>query len=171
MQSLLWPEIPDLFTSNFGVAAYCLRHGGSAPRIWAVGVAGAMIEAHHQPLKMWILCLYFMGLHISNDQIAHELNVDRSDVHQMTTALREGIVKKAHSDIVKRGGVRRSVCDCRGARVAADCSCNSCQRCGPACWVPTSPVRDVVARRAPPRITFLYESGPCTSGTSPSPAP
>jgi DNA-binding transcriptional regulator LsrR (DeoR family) len=50
----------------------------------------------HQPLKIWILCLYFMGLNVSNDQIAHELDVDRSDVHQMTTALREGIVKKVH---------------------------------------------------------------------------
>ena len=49
----------------------------------------------HQPLKVWVLCLYFMGLNVSNDRIAHELDVDRSDVHQMTTVLREGIVKKA----------------------------------------------------------------------------
>ena len=41
-----------------------------------------------------LLCLYFMGLNLSNDQIAHELDVDRSDVHQMTTQLRQGIVKK-----------------------------------------------------------------------------
>jgi transposase-like protein len=68
---------------------------------------------HHQPLKMWVLCLYFLGLNVSNDHIAHELNVDRSDVQQMTTALREGIVQKAHSDVVERGGVRRSVCGCR----------------------------------------------------------
>jgi len=36
-----------------------------------------------------------MGLNVSNDQIAHELDVNRSDVHQMTTALREGIGKKS----------------------------------------------------------------------------
>jgi hypothetical protein len=35
-------------------------------------------------------------------QIAHELDVDRSDVYQMTTALREGIVKKAYGDPLKR---------------------------------------------------------------------
>jgi transposase-like protein len=54
-----------------------------------------IFAGHHQPLKVWILCLYFMGLNLSNDQIAHELNVDRSDVHQMTTQLRQGIVKKS----------------------------------------------------------------------------
>ncbi len=54
-----------------------------------------IFAGHHQPLKVWVLCLYFMGLNVSNDQIAHELDVDRSDVNQMTTALREGIVKKS----------------------------------------------------------------------------
>jgi hypothetical protein len=44
---------------------------------------------------VWVLGLYFMGLNISNDQMAHELDVDRSDVYQMTTALREGIGKKS----------------------------------------------------------------------------
>jgi len=50
---------------------------------------------HHQPLKGWILCLYFRGLHRSNDHIAHGLDVDRSAVHQMTTQLRQGIVKES----------------------------------------------------------------------------
>ncbi len=49
---------------------------------------------HHQPLKVWILCLYFMGLNISNSQIAEELDLDRSDTQKMTSQLREGIVKK-----------------------------------------------------------------------------
>jgi len=54
-----------------------------------------IFAGHHQPLKVWILCLYFMGLNLSNEQIAKELDVNLSDVHQMTTALREGIVKKS----------------------------------------------------------------------------
>ena len=54
-----------------------------------------IFAGHHQPLQVWILCLYFMGLNLSNDQIAHELDVDRSDVHQMTMQLRQGIVKKS----------------------------------------------------------------------------
>ena len=68
-------------------------------------LSDTIFAGHHQPLKVWVLCLYFMGLNVSNDQIAHELDVNRSDVHQMTTALREGIVKKAQSDAVTRGGV------------------------------------------------------------------
>jgi predicted transcriptional regulator len=39
------------------------------------------------------------------EQIANELDMNRSDVHQMTTQLREGIVKKANRDAIKRGGV------------------------------------------------------------------
>ena len=54
-----------------------------------------IFAGHHQPLKVWILCLYFMGLHVSNEQMAQELEVHVSDVQQMTTQLREGIVKKS----------------------------------------------------------------------------
>ena len=53
-----------------------------------------IFSGHHQPLKVWILCLYFMGLNLSNDQIAKELSLNRSDVFQMTTQLREGVEKK-----------------------------------------------------------------------------
>jgi transposase-like protein len=54
-----------------------------------------IFAGHHQPLKVWILCLYFMGLNLSNEQIASELGVNRSDAQQMTAHLREGIVKKS----------------------------------------------------------------------------
>ena len=37
-------------------------------------------------LKVWILCLSFMGLNVSNEQIAHELSLNESDAYQMTTA-------------------------------------------------------------------------------------
>jgi transposase-like protein len=65
-----------------------------------------IFAGHHQPLTVWMLCLYFMGLNVSNAQMAHELALNRSDVQQMTTQLREGIVKKACGDAVKRGRVR-----------------------------------------------------------------
>ena len=54
-----------------------------------------IFAGHQQPLKVWILCLYCMGLNLSNEQIANELDVDRSDVQQRTTQLRQGIVKKS----------------------------------------------------------------------------
>jgi transposase-like protein len=54
-----------------------------------------IFAGHHQPLKVWVLCLYFMGLNLSNEQIAHELSINESDAYQMTTELRGGIVKKS----------------------------------------------------------------------------
>ena len=56
-----------------------------------------IFAGHHQPLKGWILCLYFMGLNVSNEPMAHELSLHESDVYQMTTAWRGGIVKKSRS--------------------------------------------------------------------------
>jgi transposase-like protein len=54
-----------------------------------------IFAGHHQPLKVWILCLYFMGLNLSNEQMAHELSLNESDAYQMTMQLRDGIVKKS----------------------------------------------------------------------------
>jgi transposase-like protein len=54
-----------------------------------------IVAGHHQPLKVWIWCLYFMGLNLSNEQIAHELAGNSSDMQQMTGQLREGMVKKS----------------------------------------------------------------------------
>ena len=50
-----------------------------------------IFAGHHQPLKVWVLCLYFMGLNLSNEQIAHKLSSNESDAYQMTTELRGGI--------------------------------------------------------------------------------
>jgi transposase-like protein len=59
-------------------------------------LSGTLFERHHQPLRVWVLCLYFMGLNLSNQQIAAELDLDPDTVQDMTTQLREGIsVKKS----------------------------------------------------------------------------
>jgi transposase-like protein len=52
-----------------------------------------IFAGHHQPLRVWILCLYFMGLNRSNRQIAQELDLNKDDVQQMTKQLRHGIVQ------------------------------------------------------------------------------
>jgi transposase-like protein len=57
-------------------------------------LTGTVLAGHHQPLRTWILCLYFMGLNLSNQQIAQELDLNKDDVQEMTTQLREGIVQK-----------------------------------------------------------------------------
>src|SRR5689334_12741765 len=57
-------------------------------------LTGTVLAAHHQPLRVWVLCLYFMGLNLSNRQIAQELGLDDDDVHDMASHLREGLVAK-----------------------------------------------------------------------------
>ncbi len=52
------------------------------------------LAGHHQPLRVWILCLYFMGLNLSNRQIAKELSLNENDVQEMTTQFREGLAAK-----------------------------------------------------------------------------
>lgn len=57
-------------------------------------LSDTIFEGHHQPLKTWVLCLYLMGLNLSNKQIAAELDLAESVVQEMTTQLREGVVLK-----------------------------------------------------------------------------
>src|SRR3954470_24561156 len=58
-------------------------------------LTGTVLAGHHQPLRVWVLCLYFMGLNLSNRQIAQELGLDGSDVQAMTEQLRRGLLAKA----------------------------------------------------------------------------
>jgi len=57
-------------------------------------LTGTVLAGHHQPLRVWVLCLYFMGLNLSNRQIAGELGLAASDVQAMTEQLRDGLVAK-----------------------------------------------------------------------------
>lgn len=57
-------------------------------------LTGTILEGHHQPLKTWVLCLHFMGLNLSNQQIAAALDLNKDDAQSMTSQLREGLVKK-----------------------------------------------------------------------------
>jgi transposase-like protein len=58
-------------------------------------LTGTVLAGHHQPLRLWVLCLYFMGLDLSNRQIAAELGLGASDVQAMAEQLRGGLVAKA----------------------------------------------------------------------------
>lgn len=57
-------------------------------------LTGTVLAGHHQPLRVWVLCLYLMGLNLSNCQIAQELDLAESDVQAMTEQLRTGITPK-----------------------------------------------------------------------------
>ena len=58
-------------------------------------LTGTVLAGHHQPLRVWVLCLSFMGLNLSNRQIALELGLSPSDVQAMTEHLRRGLAAKA----------------------------------------------------------------------------
>ena len=60
-------------------------------------LSGTVLAGHHQPLRVWVLCLYLMGLNLSNRQIASELDLNADDVQAMTTCLREGLAAKAQT--------------------------------------------------------------------------
>jgi transposase-like protein len=54
----------------------------------------SLFAGRHQPLRVWVVCLYLMGLNLSNEQIAKELSLHKDDVHQMTSELRQAMVER-----------------------------------------------------------------------------
>src|SRR5918912_3520569 len=67
-------------------------------------LTGTALAGHHQPLRVWVLCLYLMGLNLSNRQIARELDLSQPDVQLMTEQLRRGLTAKL-PPVVLRGEV------------------------------------------------------------------
>jgi transposase-like protein len=59
-----------------------------------------VFAGRHQPLRLWILCLYFMGLNLSNRQIARELDLNIGDVQAMTGQLRAGIMAARPAEVL-----------------------------------------------------------------------
>ena len=57
-------------------------------------LTGTVLAGHHQPLRIWVLCLYLMGLNLSNRQIAQELDLSEGDVQAMAEQLRQGLVER-----------------------------------------------------------------------------
>ena len=66
----------------------------SSCRRWFDDLTGTVLAGHHQPLRVWVLCLYLMGLNLSNAQIAQELGLNPNDAPRMTEQLRQGIVAR-----------------------------------------------------------------------------
>jgi len=67
-------------------------------------LTGTVFAGHHQPVCVWMTCLYLMGLNLSNRQIAQELDLSESDAQQMTECLRHGLAVRV-PDVVLEGEV------------------------------------------------------------------
>jgi transposase-like protein len=76
-------------------------------------LTGTIFAGHRQPSRVWVLCLYFMGLSLSDEQIAQELGIDPDDAQVMASQLREGIVER------KPGVALSGEVECDGVYVVA----------------------------------------------------
>src|SRR3954470_1268602 len=57
-------------------------------------LTGTVLAGHHRPRRVWVLCLYLMGLNLSNRQIARELDLGETDVQAMAEQLRCGLAAR-----------------------------------------------------------------------------
>jgi len=57
-------------------------------------LTNTVFAGHHQPVKTWVIFLYFMGLNLSTQQIAKELELNKDDAQYMAEILRTGVVEK-----------------------------------------------------------------------------
>src|SRR5688500_16696028 len=64
-------------------------------------LTGTALAGHHRPLRLWVLCLYLMGLNLSNRQIAQELGLSGSNEQAMTEHLRTGLVAKTPAVVLE----------------------------------------------------------------------
>ena len=57
-------------------------------------LTSTVFAGHHQPLRTWMLCSYLLGLNLSNQQIAMELDLSQTQAQEMATKLRQGIADR-----------------------------------------------------------------------------
>ena len=67
-------------------------------------LTNTIFAGHHPPLRVGLLGRYFLGLNLSNRQMARELDLDEDRVHDRATQLREGIVAKQPAVVLGESG-------------------------------------------------------------------
>lgn len=67
-------------------------------------LSDSIFAGRYQSLRVWVVCLYLMGLNLSNQQIAKELDLHPNDVQRMTHQLRQGMIEH-QNDIQLSGNV------------------------------------------------------------------
>ena len=87
-------------------------------------VTNTIFSGHHQPLCVWMLCLYLMGLNLSNRQITAELGVNRMISSKWPHNSAQALLRKRKSSWVAKSSLsimfvsRQSTlaCPCRNSR-------------------------------------------------------
>ena len=67
-------------------------------------LTGTALAGHHRPLRVWVLCLYLMGLNLSNRQIARELDLASLGCAGHDRELRHGLTAR-RPPVIARGEV------------------------------------------------------------------
>ena len=110
VRELRWPEgvrcpfCDDEHVIKYGhnqTQEHRQRYDCKSCRRYFDDLTGTIFEGHHQPLRVWILCLYFMGLNLSNTQIAKELDLNKDDVQRMASQLRQGVVNRKPATVLQ----------------------------------------------------------------------
>ena len=60
-------------------------------------LTGIVFASHHQPVNVWIIFLYFLGLNLLTNQIAKELLLNKDDAQYMAEILRSKVVENKPS--------------------------------------------------------------------------
>ena len=103
-------------------------------------LTGTICAGHHQPLRVWILCLYFMGLNLSNEQIAQELDLNPDDAQVMASQLRGGIVQR-QPEVTLSGGLSHGTTSIADSwfRNSSGVSLRNSQKLNPGSFRPSRP--------------------------------
>jgi hypothetical protein len=123
-----------------------------------------VLAGHHQPLRKWVLCLFLMGLNLSNRQIALELGLSPSDAQAMTEQLRQGLVARTPA-VELRGEVEMDevyvVAGHKGqpAAVAKRGGRAPSQAGRLAGWLAGAPGRGTAAKDKPPILGLIQRGG------------
>ena len=116
-----------------------------------------IFAGHHQPLRVWVLCLYFMGLNLSNEQIAQELDLDPVTCRPMTEQLRDGIWRHARRGAGRRGRDATRSTSWPGTRAIRRPWRK--RATGPAARLKGAPGRGTLAKEKPPIFGMIQRGG------------
>jgi hypothetical protein len=59
-----------------------------------MNLTGTVLAGRHQPLRVWVPCLYLVGLNLSSRQIARELGPSQPDVPLTAEQPRHGLAAR-----------------------------------------------------------------------------
>ena len=117
-----------------------------------------IVAGHQQPLRVWMVCLYVRGLHLSNAPMAKARDLQPADVQQRTCPWRHGMVAKPPSPTVSHAVEGDEVYLGRWPPRPARCSGKQ-GRCGRRRRLRGTRGRGTLATEKPPSFGLIQRGG------------